>query len=212
VAVAVLAGCGTGTSPAPADSSTSSAVASTSVCGLPAVELAGGLDVAPAATWEMLGTTWVPGSDEAGPGLVDDETGLRTCFAQTPTGALFAAINVGAAGSTPATARQSIERLLQAGPGRDDELAKFDADPDAGAAAGDRIEFVGFSVPAYGGTSAKVDLLVHVVGTGVYMASMVDLVWDGGDWKVKVVDDVVGIETSAASAGTAGYVPFTREG
>src|SRR5687768_8192286 len=92
--------------PAPAESSSpataspsTSAEAGQSVCGLPASSETA-LGTAPNTKWELVGTMATPADPETfGPG-VTDESGFRSCFAQAPTGALYAAMNVAALGSS----------------------------------------------------------------------------------------------------------------
>src|SRR4051812_21106495 len=73
--------------------STGPAGAEPSICGLPASDDTA-LGTAPDSTWELVGTMAVPSAPTLhGPGSVDT-TGFRSCFAHSPTGALYAAINM----------------------------------------------------------------------------------------------------------------------
>ena len=102
--------------PAPAESGSSvtaspsaSAAAGQSICGLPASsETAVG--AAPKTKWELVGTMAAPTDPKIGPGKTDDQ-GIRSCFAHTTTGALYAAVNIWALGSDPSKERAIAEQL-----------------------------------------------------------------------------------------------------
>ena len=117
--------------PQPAQSSTSAAVATTtaaaagkSICGLPGSSDKA-LGSAPKTDWELVGKMAAPTAADFGPGK-KDSNGFRYCFANSPEGALFAAVNVAVLGSS---GRQDLqvelaEKLLVPGTGRDTAMKK----------------------------------------------------------------------------------------
>lgn len=157
--------------------------ASDSVCGLDAVQMTGDLTEAPEVTWELVGTTLAPADPEAGPGL-RDEDGLRRCFARTPLGALLAAANVLASGSSPALVAPVTDRLSAPGPGRDAAMADLAGRVTTGEST-IRYEIAGFHLSAYDGKNSSVDVVIRASNQAL-LAQMIDLTWVDGDWKVEL--------------------------
>ncbi|WP_431837999.1 hypothetical protein [Cellulomonas sp. Y8] len=194
VAALAMAGCSPSTPQAtstPTEATTPTtaapAVAPDSECGLDDVALEGTITQPPAAvSWELVGTTPAPNSETSGPGMVDDD-GLRHCFARTPEGALLAAANVMASGSTPSLVRPMTDRLSVPGAGRDAALADLDSRVASGTSAV-RYEIVAFRIAAYDGSTAAVDIVIEA-SNGARLAQLVDLVWQAGDWKVDLGAD-----------------------
>ena len=85
----------------------------------------------PPAQWTLIGTVAAPSSDDAGPAVTDAATGIRSCYAQTPTGALFAAANFLAAVSDPQLLETAVDQLAADGPGRDAALEQIRTNPGA---------------------------------------------------------------------------------
>lgn len=112
--------------PAPASSASASSApsksadaAGKSVCGLPSsTETA--LGTAPKSKWELVGKMAAPTDPKTfGPGVTDGD-GFRSCFANSPTGALYAAANMIALGSSGTQDELKLaEMILVPGPGRD---------------------------------------------------------------------------------------------
>ena len=104
---------------APAAPATSAAAAGKSICGLPSTSETA-LGAAPTSTWELVGKMAAPTDPTTiGPGTTDED-GFRSCFAHTPTGALYAAANIVALGSSPDQDEFKLaDQLLVPGPGRD---------------------------------------------------------------------------------------------
>ncbi|MBG6191710.1 hypothetical protein IWX64_002677 [Arthrobacter sp. CAN_A212] len=171
----------------PATSETTSAPAATadgaeeSVCGLPASDDTA-LGAAPESDWELVGTMAVPVAPEtAGPGVVDD-SGLRTCFAQTPTGALYAASNIWATGffGDPANL---YEKLTADGPIKDQALEAIANGEEVGAQDAPGMQIKGFILRSYTDQEAVVDIGVETQ-TGAVGSLPTPLVWEEGDWKI----------------------------
>lgn len=182
-------------------SSTSTKHASDSVCGLPATELNGTVNTAPAATWSLVGTIAAPSITGHGPGRVDDD-GYRACFARTPTGAVAAAANIIAVASYSPIRQKFYEGSTVPGPGRDVLLAE----PIGGASSGsDRIQIEGFRVLRYNGDQADVDIAVRTT-SGVIAATVVNLQWSEGDWKVRVADDGTELSPVVLLPSLSGYI------
>ncbi|GIG26411.1 hypothetical protein [Cellulomonas denverensis] len=193
------------TTPAKEAPSAAEQPTSDSVCGLGDVQMTGGITEAPEVTWELVGTTLAPKDPAAGPGLQDDD-GLRRCFARTPLGALLAAANIMASGSSPALVTPLTDRLSAPGPGRDAALADLAGRVTVGDST-IRYEIAGFTMSAYDGRNASVDVVIRASNQAL-LAQMIDLTWVEGDWKVALADDGQMRTPMGAVQSLAGYTAW----
>lgn len=157
-----------------------SAAADLSICGLPA-----GDQTKPATTptdtkWELVGKIAAPTSPtQYGPGKTDTN-GLRSCFAHSPTGALYAAANVTVLSAT-GKARLVYEQLAVPGPERDALLDQ----PDPQETSTVTAQIAGFQIRSYEADRAVV-VIAAKGSNGALISVPVPLQWHGGDWKVVV--------------------------
>ncbi|RNL51832.1 hypothetical protein [Arthrobacter oryzae] len=181
--------------PAPAASPESASAAPTksadavgkSVCGLPSsTETA--LGTAPKSKWELVGKMAAPTDPKTfGPGVTDGD-GFRSCFANSPTGALYAAANMIALGSSGTQDEFKLaEKFLVPGPGRDAAIKAAKTRTSA-AGSGETAQVSGFLIKSYSPTEADVDLAIKLPN-GALAHSVLSLRWVAGDWKVKASDD-----------------------
>jgi hypothetical protein len=76
----------------------------------------------PDTEWELVGTVAAPTAPETiGSGVVDD--GLRSCFARSPLGTLYAAVNVLTTTVVDGEGEALVRNFAAAGEGRDAALA-----------------------------------------------------------------------------------------
>jgi hypothetical protein len=168
-------------------SSESSTDPDASRCDLPGLEKSGTLSKPPEdVTWELVGTTALPASEEAGPGVVED-SGLRYCYAHTPEGALLMAAN--AFGWEHSDPESVVANSVASGPGKDAALAELEA----GTAGGDGedsfiFQIRGFRLLAYTDRAALVDIAVEA-SAGQFVSAPLELAWEGGDWRVRLTPD-----------------------
>jgi hypothetical protein len=195
--------------PAPAESSdtatrssSASAAAGASVCGLPASSETA-LGAAPETKWELVGTMAAPTDPKIGPGMTDDQ-GIRSCFAHTPTGALYAAVNLWALGSDPSNERAIAEQLAVKGPGRD---AGMKAPQTAAPASAVKIQIAGFNV-SYTANQAVVELAFKA-NNGALASVRTTLLWQDGDWKGVVADDGAPLEEPRQVRDLSGFIPWS---
>lgn len=185
----------TQSAPAPTEAGNSAATtpskskaAEDSVCGLPAsTETA--LGTAPTSNWELVDRMATPADPETfGPGM-RDESGFRSCFSNSPTGALYAAMNVVALGSTgsPDLMTQLSEKLLVPGAGRDAAI-KDSSSAVESAEGSSTIQVRGFIIKSYTPAEADIDLAFET-SKGLLARISMSLRWMDGDWKVKPADD-----------------------
>jgi hypothetical protein len=199
--------------PAPASSPDSASAAPTksadaagkSICGLPSsTETA--LGTAPKSKWELVGKMAVPIDPKtSGPG-VTDEDGFRSCFANSPTGALYAAVNVGALGSagSPQLEVKLADKLLVPGMGRDAAM-KEAASSSVSSGSDTTIQVKGFSIKSYTASEANVDLAFET-NKGVLVHTVLSMRWMDGDWKVKPADDGVTFSDVSQLSDLSGFI------
>ncbi|MEV7649074.1 hypothetical protein [Arthrobacter sp. NPDC089319] len=174
--------------PAPAETSGSATVspsasagANKSVCGLPGSSESA-LGTAPQSKWELLGTMAVPAEPStAGPGKVGRD-GLRSCFAQSPTGALYATANIWAA-SFNGHAKQVYLELAADSPSRDKAVQAIREGKDVGGGASPKVQIAGFIIHSYSPEAAVVELALKSNDGGLGALST-SLLWENGDWKL----------------------------
>lgn len=179
--------------PQPSQASTGSAsptptatAAGKSICGLVG-STATALGSAPKTTWSLVGRMAAPTDPKThGPGITDAD-GFRSCFAQSPTGALYAAVNIVALGSSSQSAVKIAENLLVPGPGRDAAITDARNTPSS-APGSQSAQIKGFILKAYSPSEADVDLAIQL-DTGALAHTVISLRWVGGDWKIKAADD-----------------------
>jgi hypothetical protein len=176
--------------PAPAGpSSTStaspsaSAGAGKSVCGLPSSKETA-LGTAPESKWDLLGTMAVPTDPStAGPGTVGKD-GLRSCFAQSPTGALYATVNIWAS-SFNGYAKQVYLELSADSPSRDKAVQAIKEGKDVSGGTSPKVQIAGFIIHSYTPETAVVELAIKS-NDGGYGAFSTSVLWEDGDWKLDI--------------------------
>jgi hypothetical protein len=196
--------------PAPAESSgtaaaspSASAEAGISVCGLPASSETA-LGSAPKSNWELVGHMAAPSDPKTfGPG-VTDESGFRSCFAHSPTGALYAAVNIVAMGSSAQDEVKLAESLLVPGTGRDAAIKEAQA-RNSSTGTSESAQIRGFILKSYSPTEADVDLAIQLQN-GALAHSVLSLRWMGGDWKVKPSDDGQIFSGTAQLSDLGGFI------
>lgn len=180
-----------------------------SVCGLGGYETTNNLTAAPTATWKIIGSMAAPqDQNEAGPGTTSNDGVLNTCFAHTPTGALFASVNY-LASLTDARNVGRLAPLFTDGVFKDE----LEASPPPASDSGDtsRAQVKGFKIDNYSANEATVDLAIQYTGgenDGQLLSLPVVVKWEDGDWKVFISANGAPVApTSLSSLG--GYIPFS---
>ena len=175
----------TTSTPSPTATISASTPTTDSACGLPAGDQAVPVTAPPKTKWELVGTMAAPTApDTHGPGRVGN--GLRTCFAKTPTGALYAAANFVASASAPELRERAMDELTAVGAGRDRALEEA-REPQTDS--GSRVQLEGFTFLHYTGEAATVDLAFRASrtdGTSGLAHMPISLVWESGDWKASL--------------------------
>jgi hypothetical protein len=182
--------------------------ADTSICGLdagvPAVP-----NNPPRARWELVGQMAAPSAPTTkGPGRVDN--GLRSCFAHSPVGALYAAVNVVAMTASDDLRAPFIRRLTVPGVGRDRAIATLGQEPSTAQDASTVLQVAGFSIKDYRKRAALVDLAfrVNTNNAAGYVHLPLAMRWLDRDWKLALPDTGQPFEGMARIPNLTGYVPW----
>lgn len=187
---------------APVPSSTSSATVTRTTqgaCGPVAYEKTNTLTGAPRTTWEPWGATVLAGSDAAGPKQKNDH-GIRSCYARTAEGALYAVVNATSYCTDSRYLAEATEQVVAKGPGRDAAVA---AARDARPCPPFANLIQGFRVSAYDGNTATIYLAAEV--SGQLGAAPQQVTWEDGDWKIVVADDGTNPLAGTALPSLSGY-------
>jgi hypothetical protein len=173
-------------SPEPSSNSTSTssgqptATSGASVCGLPSGDQAKPATTPADTKWELVGKIAAPTSHtQFGPGKTE-ANGLRSCFAHSPTGALYAAANMTAL-SAAGKADLVYQQLAVPSPERD---AVLKSSPTA-APNSVTAQLAGFTFRSYEADRAVIDLAFKGAN-GTFVSIPVPLQWYEGDWKFVV--------------------------
>lgn len=160
---------------------------------------------APAAEWQLVRSAAVPVSKKAGPAVVEGD--VARCYAHSPTGALFAAAQIGTR-YLVADDWQTVVKEQTYGDGQLlllEKRAEFEkSQPSVAPVPGELGQIAGFQYVTYTPDTAVLQVVTRF-GSGVLQASTLTLRWHGGDWQLEIpavsppqrtVDDL------------AGYVPW----
>lgn len=182
-------------------SSQPSATSAASVCGLPSGDQAKPA-TAPADTkWELVGKIAAPTSPKRfGPGKTEPN-GLRSCFAHSPTGALYAGANVVILASSGRN-DLVLQHLTVDGPERDKMLQSPAASNNSD---GPSFQLAGFKITDYSGDRAVIEYGFKVTN-GTLGSLPVVLQWAGGDWKA--VPPASGQPEGKQLADLSGFIPW----
>lgn len=191
--------------PTSSPSSSSTSEADRSICGLPGFQKSGTLTQAPNSKWELVGTVAAPTDPKgSGPGNVES-SGFRSCYAHTPTGAVYAAANIIAMGSDSTLRHEVSDKLVVPGPGRDAALA---AGSSSTSDTTVRYQIAGFRLLSYDGAQAKVDIAVNSA-TGQLVSFVENLKWSDGDWKVALDNSGNMPIPPSPLQSLGGYIPWS---
>jgi hypothetical protein len=173
-----------------------------SVCGLPpgSQQIPA---VAPQTRWELVGTIAAPTQPKTiGPGIQQGKR--RLCFAHSPTGALFAAVNfIAIAGRSP-NDTALLRELTAEGRARDALLKEGSAPSDSSF----RAQVAGFRVDAYSTKETTVDLAFRTSEQGALVDIALPLRWERGDWKTVIASEATPYAVEQLR-DLSGFVPWS---
>jgi hypothetical protein len=178
-----------------------SAAAAASICGLPSGDQAKPATTPTDTKWELVGKVAAPTSPtQFGPGKTE-ANGLRSCFAHSPTGALYAASNVAVLSAT-GKARLVYEQLAVPSPERDALLNQ----PEPQETSAVTAQIAGFQIRSYDADRAVI-VIAAKGSNGALVSVPVPLQWHGGDWKVVV--PATGSTGGGQISDLSGYIPWS---
>jgi len=163
-----------------ADQTTASASPDASFCGLDAGDQTIPTEPPDDASWTLHGTFAAPSIQGVGPGVVETD-GLAHCFAQSPTGAVLAAINYWGMGAVDPFFGLD-ERLVADTP--EARQARQDQEDASGEAETDIpvYQLAGFEVANYADDVAQVNVVLRVSESAQLLLAPTPLRWEAGDW------------------------------
>jgi hypothetical protein len=173
-----------------------------SVCGLPpgSQQIPA---VAPQTPWELVGTMAAPTERKTfGPGI--EQGKRRLCFAHSPTGALFAAVNFMAIAGRSPNDTALLRELTAEGRARDALLKEGSAPSDSSF----RAQVAGFRVDAYSSDEATVDLAFRTSEQGALVHIALPLRWERGDWKTVIASEATPYAVEQLQ-DLSGFVPWS---
>jgi hypothetical protein len=151
-----------------------------SQCGLPA----GSQTVPsspPTASWGLVGSMAAPSSLSIGPGRTIG--GFRQCFAHSPTGALFSAVNFWAAGTAYAPSR--VYAQLAADTPSRAQAMRFSQGDDSRLSDGGQVQLAGFEFNSYSPSEADLSIVLQSTG-GQLVTIACTMLWQQGDWRYEI--------------------------
>lgn len=181
-----------------------------SVCGL---EATGGTTLTSApddVEWEFLGGIAAPKSAEHGPGVVDEGTGVRSCYSHTPEGALLSLAGRIAASGDPDLLLETTRALSLDGPGKELSIQRIEERIASGATAAPPIRIEGFRVLSYSNEQATLEVVASADSGSelMYLTTSAIMEWHEGDWYVKFEDDGSSGPVEGQVSDLSGYVPW----
>ncbi len=183
--------------------------AEASICGLPAGDQSVPNAAPTNTTWTLIGTAAAPQAPQTiGPKTVAHS--VHTCFAHSPLGALYAAVNFVASTSAPSERTAAVTYLAASGPGRNLTLSREQREKGGSADKGG-LQVAGFAFTTYSPSSAVLDLALRVDGgarTG-YVHLPLAMHWQDGDWKYVIPETGEPFGTLQRLSDLSGYITWS---
>jgi hypothetical protein len=152
-----------------------------SECGLPAGSQTVPSSPPAVVSWGLVGSMAAPSSQSVGPGRIVG--GFRRCFAHSPTGALFSAVNFWAAGTAYAPSR--VYAQLAADTPSRARAVRFSAGDDSRLSDGGQVQLAGFEFNSYSPNDADLSIVLQSTG-GQLVTIACTMLWQQGDWRYEI--------------------------
>ncbi|MEU4605024.1 hypothetical protein AB0F43_18740 [Kribbella sp. NPDC023972] len=157
-----------------------SARSNSASCSLPAGDQTIPIKPPSVDGWDVSRRVVVPRSASIGPAKTDPD-GFRRCFAQSPTGAVFAAYNVVAALADQRQAIPTVQKLMLPGPDTQALIRELRAEEPS--TDSDATQLAGYRVLDANQDRATIMLALPV--ESAYMSITLTLVWHDNDWRLQ---------------------------
>jgi hypothetical protein len=153
-----------------------------SQCGFPAGSQTVPSSPPAAAGWVLVGSMAAPSSPSSvGPGRTVD--GFRECFAHSPAGALFSAVNFWAAGTAYAPS-QVYSHLAADTPSRA-QAVRFSQGDDSRLSDSGQVQLAGFEFNSYSASQADLSIVLQSTD-GQLVTIACTMLWQAGDWRYEI--------------------------
>lgn len=161
-------------------------------------------------TWEYLNGLFGPKSETHGPGTVDPDTGVRSCFSHTPEGALMAVAGFFATSGDPQLFLDTVRARAIDGPGKDKNLGLIQKRVDENDTTTTPISIAAFKLLAYSDDKASIELVLGAEAgqETYYQTQSADIIWQDGDWYFLVRENGKAGSISGQISDLSGYVPW----
>lgn len=161
--------------------------------------------VAPQTAWQLVGSMAAPSAPATvGPQRTVD--GFRVCFAHSPLGALFAAVNFWAEG-TAAPPGAVYQHLAADTPLRAQAITAARTDGAGRLDALTKVQVAGYALTAYDPPTAVITLAFQL-SDGAFVSVPTALRWENGDWRYVVAAGGT-VPGAAQISDLNGYVAFS---
>ncbi|MCL1906646.1 MAG: hypothetical protein FWG08_01810 [Propionibacteriaceae bacterium] len=189
-----------------------------SFCGLKAVKMDDSNPTGPMgfkpSEWTYVYRLGVPTVKGIGPGYIDPDTNIASCFARTPEGALFAAVWGNAQQLSPELDWVTVQKQrLSKGENREDILSIAD-EIDRDLANQMEFNLRGYRILDYDGFHARVDVAAEASAQGgsIYFADEYIMIWEDGDWKLDTNVSLEEIYETRQITSLSGYYYLGLDG
>lgn len=164
-----------------------------------------------AVTWQFEGAMLIPLQAAAGPAATS-ASGVRSCFAHSPTGAVLAAMVLLGQLQNQAVGISALQSRVVPGKGRDAALAASRQAAKTPKTANGEVQFAAFKVLDYPPNATRAIIqVVADLNNKAYGAMPVTLRWYKSDWYVELQEDGTlngSVEPDILSS-LSGYVRFS---
>jgi hypothetical protein len=143
--------------------------------------VADGAELAADGKLGVVGSMAAPSSPSIGPGRTIG--GFRQCFAHSPTGALFSAVNFWAAGTAYAPSR--VYAQLAADTASRAQAMRFSQGDDSRLSDGGQVQLAGFEFNSYSPSEADLSIVLQSTG-GQLVTIACTMLWHQGDWRYEI--------------------------
>jgi len=160
---------------------------------------------APQTAWQLVGSMAAPTAPATiGPQRAVD--GFRVCFAHSPLGALFAAVNFWAEG-TAAPSAAVYEHLAADTPLRAQAITAAQTDGAGRLDSLTKVQVAGYALTAYDPATAVITLAFQLAD-GAFVSVPTALAWENSDWRYVIAAGGT-VPGAAQISDLNGYVAFS---
>lgn len=158
----------------------------------------------PKAEWKIVYTVALPFSETAGPAVVEGD--VARCYAHSPEGALFAAVQIPIRSIAARDGERVVREQTVPGAGQEALVTVLKRRGWSPARPGELCQIAGFNVASYTPERAVVSIAARCAN-GLQLTQGT-VIWSGGDWREELLPDGSNSATASALPNLAGMVPW----